>query len=67
MKPIQKRHLVDERNRRVAVQIDLATFEKIEELLENYGLVQSMAEERGAETLDLEAARAFYDTLDKAP
>lgn len=67
MKPIEKRYVVDEQSRPVAVQVDLATFEKIEELLENYGLMQWMTEDPDGTALDLDAARAFYATLDKAP
>ena len=44
MKPFKKKFIVDERNRKVAVQIDYATYIKMEELLENYGLFQLMQE-----------------------
>ena len=63
MEPIKKRYVVDEQNRPVAVQIDLKTFEKIEDILENYALVQLMQEASGDETLDLETAKAFYESL----
>ncbi len=66
MEPIKKRYLVDEQNRPVAVQIDLETFEKIEEILENYALTQLMQEVSEDEALDLEAAKAFYESLPKA-
>ena len=66
MEPIRKRYVVDEQNRPVAVQIDLETFEKIEEVLENYALAQLMQEASEDETLDLETARAFYESLPKA-
>jgi hypothetical protein len=38
VKEIERRYVVDEENRRVAVQIDLDTFEEIEHLLEDRGL-----------------------------
>lgn len=66
MNPIRKQFVVDEENRPVAVQIDLETFEQIEEVLENYALVQLMNEDPD-ETLGLEAARVYYAGLDKAP
>jgi hypothetical protein len=44
MGEVKKRYIVDEQNRRIAVQIDIEAFEKIEEILENYALVQLMKE-----------------------
>ncbi len=66
MKEIRKRYVVDEENRRVAVQIDLDTFEEIEHLLEDRGLFELMTEDRDQETLDLDAARRYYAGLDKS-
>ena len=62
-----KRHYVlDEANRRVAVQLDIDTFEKLERVLEDYGLTKFIIEE-GGETLELDEAKRYYDVLDKAP
>ena len=44
MEAISKKYIVDEQNRRIAVQIPIETFEKLEEVLENYSLVQLMKE-----------------------
>lgn len=66
MEPLKKKYIVDEKNRRVAVQIDIETFEKIEELLEDYALYELMQQAEDDETLDLNEARAFYDALPKA-
>ncbi len=63
---IEKRYVTDENNRRVAVQIDLATFEQIEDVLENYALAHLMRENGDEETLTSTDARAFYDALPKA-
>ena len=64
---IERKYIVDERNRKVAVQLDIETFEKIEETLENYGLIQLMQEEeQDDEVLELEQAQAYYQTLEKA-
>lgn len=64
---IERKYIVDERNRKVAVQLDIETFEKIEETLENYGLIQLMQEEeQDDEILELEQAQAYYQTLEKA-
>jgi hypothetical protein len=66
LKEIKKRYVVDEENHRVAVQIDLETFEEIEGLLENHALIELMSEGKDEETLSLEAARRYYAGLDKA-
>jgi hypothetical protein len=63
---IKRKYVIDDKNDKVAVQLDIATFEKIEEILENYGLAQFMSDEEDAELLNLEDAKAFYDTLEKA-
>jgi hypothetical protein len=62
---IKRQYIVDDNNRRVAVQLDLKTFEKIEEILENYGLVQLMSAEEEDEPLNLAEAKAYYNKLDK--
>lgn len=66
METIKKKYIVDEQNQRVAVQVDIETFEKIEEILENYALVQLMKENEGEDTLELNEAKAYYQTLKKA-
>ncbi len=66
METIKKNYIVDENNRKVAVQIELKTFEKIEEILGNYALVQLMKENELGETLDVEQAKEYYKGLEKA-
>ncbi len=66
MEAIKKKYIVDEKNRKVAVQIDIKTYQKLEELLENYALVQLMKENEGEETLDIEQAKEYYEQLDKS-
>jgi hypothetical protein len=39
---LKRQYIVDEDNHKVAVQLDIDTFEKIEEVLENYALAQFM-------------------------
>ena len=63
MLEIRKQFVVNEKNQKVAVQIDLDTFEKIEDLLENYVLAQKMKEVTEDESLELEAAKAYYQKL----
>ncbi|MBW8876482.1 MAG: hypothetical protein JF614_16075 [Acidobacteria bacterium] len=66
MQEIKKLYLVDEENRRVAVQIDLKTFQQIEEVLENCFLLESMRETNVEEALDIAVAKRHYAGLDKA-
>lgn len=60
------KYIVDENNKRVAVQLDIEAFEKIEELLENYGLVELMKQNEGEEKLAAAEAKAYYRSLDKS-
>lgn len=66
MEAIKKKYIVDEDQKKVAVQIDIADFEKIEQILEDYALVQLMKENDPEENLDLQEAKTLYDKLDKA-
>lgn len=66
MVEVKKKYIVDEQNRRIAVQIDIEAFEKIEEILENFALVQLMKENESDEPLQVGEAKAYYQTLEKA-
>lgn len=66
MQEPKKRYVTDEENRRVAVQLDIETFEKLEAILEDHGLAKLM-EENDNEILGLSEAKAFYESLEKAP
>jgi hypothetical protein len=48
--------------KKLAVQLSIETFQKIEEVLENYALFQLMDEEN-IETLNTSEAKAFYKSL----
>ncbi len=64
---IKRQYIIDEQNRKIAVQLDIKTFERIEELLENYALHRLMEKsDKADETLDLAAAEQFYSELNKA-
>ena len=65
METINKKFIVDEHNKKIAVQIPIETFEKIEEVLENYALFQLIKENEGEEILGLREAKAYYDRLEK--
>lgn len=63
---IKPTYIVDEQNHKIAVQLDIKTFEKIEEIFENYALYHLMQEEdNDDEILDSKEAKEYYDTLEK--
>ncbi len=66
MEPIKKQFVFDENNRKIAVQIDLKTFEKIETILEDYALEQLIKKNSHTDIFDLVDAEEFYSKLDKA-
>jgi len=66
METIYKQYIVDEHNKKIAVQIPIETFEQIEEVLENYALSQLIEDNEGEEILELREAKAYYDRLEKA-
>ena len=45
--------------------IDIDTFNKMEEIIENYGLAKYMAEVKKEEDLSLNEAKEYYSTLKK--
>lgn len=61
---LKKKFIVDEENKKVAVQIDIETFTQIEEVLENYGLVKLISENADDGTLSVKEAKSFYKTLE---
>jgi rubrerythrin len=63
MLKIKKKFVTNEANKKIAVQIDIKTFEKIEEILENDGLVKLMQETTDEESLDIEQAKNYYSKL----
>jgi len=46
--------------------LDLNTFCKIEEVLENYALVQLIKENEADDSLSLKEAKEYYQGLDKS-
>ena len=63
MLDIEKRYVVDENNRKVAVEIDYETFLKIEEILEDHALYHLMEEADNSEALMIGEARQYYNQL----
>ncbi|MBF0459320.1 MAG: hypothetical protein HQK99_15630 [Nitrospirae bacterium] len=65
MLEIVKKYVVDENNNRLAVEIDVETFRKIEEILEDYGLYHLIIEDKDTESLTPEQAKEYYQSLSK--
>ncbi|MBU7584410.1 MAG: hypothetical protein KAF91_16085 [Nostoc sp. TH1S01] len=63
MLEISKNYVMDENQQPIAVQILIADFEKIEEILENYGLVKLMDESESDERLTKDEALKYYQSL----
>lgn len=62
---IKKEYVVTNDNKKKAVLIDIETFEKLEEILESYGLGKYMEEIEDEEVLSIDNARSYYGTLKK--
>jgi len=63
MLEIHKSIVVDENQKPVAIQIPFDEFQRIEEVIENFGLAKLMAEIEGDERLASNAAREYYESL----
>lgn len=62
---IKKEYVITDDNQKKAVLIDVETFKKIEEILEDYGLGKYMEEIEEEETLSIKDAKDYYGTLKK--
>jgi len=62
---IHKKIVLDEDQRPIAVQVPIEEFERLEELIENYGLSKLMDEVKDEEKLSVEEAKAIYKTMKK--
>jgi len=65
MNIINKQYIVDENNNKIAVQIAIETFEKIEQILEDYSLFNLMKGNSDSDLLELNGALKYYDKLTK--
>ena len=63
MLEIHKSIVVDEDQKPIAVQIPIEEFERIEEVIENYGLAKLMDEVADDEQLSVREAKQFYGSL----
>ena len=65
MLTIKKQFVVDEKNRPFAVQVDIATFERMEQLIEDYALGQLINENNSNDNLTLDEGKEYYHKLTK--
>lgn len=60
MLTVSKKYIVDDKNKKVAVQIPIETFKKIEEVLEDYALGQFILETKDEKPLTIKEAKKYY-------
>ncbi len=63
---INPNYIVDNQNHKIAVQLDINTYNQITETLENFALYKLMEENNDNETLSLKDAREYYKSLKQA-
>ena len=63
MLEIHKKIVLDEDQRPFAVQIPIKEFERLEEVVENYGLSKLMDEVKDEEKLSIKEAKTYYQSL----
>ena len=60
---INPNYIVDNQNHKIAVQLDINTYNQITETLENFALYKLMEEDKDNEILSLKDAREYYKSL----
>ncbi|MBI5027073.1 MAG: hypothetical protein HZC12_10185 [Nitrospirae bacterium] len=63
MLAIHKKIVLDEQQKPFAVQIPIEEFERLEEVIENYGLSKLIDEVSDDERLSVEDAKKYYQSL----
>ena len=63
MLKIRKNVVLDENQKPTAIQIPIEDFERLEEIIENYGLAKLMDEVGNDERLSIEEAKNYYQSL----
>jgi len=67
MLAIRKKYVTDKRRRRVGVTLRIEDFERMSEVIENYGLYHLMKKANDEKALTLQEAKTYYRKLKKAP
>ena len=63
MLKIHKSVVLDENQKPTAIQIPIEDFERLEEIIENYGLAKLMDEVKDDERLSIEDAKNYHQSL----
>jgi len=63
MLKIHKKIVLDEDEKPFAVQIPIKEFERLEEVIENYGLAKLMDEVKDEKRLSVQEAKTYYESL----
>jgi hypothetical protein len=63
MLPIPKHYVLDEEQKPLAVQIPIAVYNQIEEILEDFGLAKLMEEVESDEQFSGKIAYSYYQSL----
>lgn len=66
MLELNEKYIVNRQQKKIAVQLDIKTFKRIEEVLEDYALGQYMDETKEDEKLTLKEAKVQYQKLKKS-
>jgi rubrerythrin len=65
MLELHKSIVLDDNQKPIAIQIPIEEFERMEEVIENYGLAKLMDEVADDEQLSVQEAKQFYRSLKK--
>lgn len=63
MLKLHKKIVIDENSKPIAVQIPIEEFERLEEVIENYGLSKLIDEVKSDERVTGEDAKKYYQSL----
>ncbi len=63
MLKLNKSYVLNENQKRIAVQIPIDEFERLEEVIENYGLSKLMDETKGEVRLSGDKAKKYYQSV----
>lgn len=63
MLELHKNIVLDENKKPIAVQIPIEEFQRLEDVIENYGLAKLMDEVASDDQLSLQGAKGFYRSL----
>jgi uncharacterized protein with ACT and thioredoxin-like domain len=66
MLTLAKKFIVNDKNKKIAVQIPIDTYNRIEEVLEDFALGQYILEVKDEKTLTAAEARKFYGKRTRA-